>query len=229
MFNHVFMPEIKRPFVKQLDTKKGHYYQTESGKVYPSITTVQHAIPNPGIEAWKAREPNWKQISESSMAVGTALHNIAEDYLNNAKQRLDPNTGNNFEKNPWELFETALKPILDDHVNNIHATEAKLYSDELEIAGTVDCVAEYDGVLSIIDFKNSRKPKTPSNMKQSGYYEQCAAYKEMWRFCTKMDIKQAVVIVCSWDNKGRAHTVNTDDYINSLWDTLIRYEAMKPL
>lgn len=225
MFTHIPMPEIRRPFVEQLPTEKGHYYKTESGMVYPSITTVQHSFPNPGIEAWKAREPNWEKISKSSMDVGTAMHEIAEDYLNNRPSKIY--YIDEFEKSPVELFETALKPHLDKHVNNIRATETKLYSDELRLAGTVDCVAEYDGIVSIIDFKNSRKPKTPSNLKQSGYYEQTAAYKKMWQFCTNMDVKQAVVLVVSWDNKCRPFIINPDDYLSSLWDTLIKYETLK--
>lgn len=228
MFTHISMPEIRRPFVEQLPTEKGHYYKTESGMIYPSITTVQHSFPNPGIEAWKAREPNWQQISENSIKVGTALHEIAEEYLNNKPHpivgRYKPE---DFEKNPIELFVEALGPHLNEHVNNVYATETKLYSDELRLAGTVDCVAEYDGVVSIIDFKNSRKPKTPSNLKQSGYYEQTAAYKKMWQFCTKMDVKQAVVLVVSWDNKCRPFIINPDDYLSSLWDTLIKYETLK--
>lgn len=227
MFTHVTMPDIIRPFVKQVEGVKGHYYQVDDGDIYPSITTVQHSFPNPGIESWKRREPNWEAISNSSMEVGTALHEIAEYDLNNKKH--DGFGEKVFEKDPFELFNEALKPHLDEHVNNIYATETKLYSKTLQLAGTVDCVAEYDGVLSVIDFKNSRRPKTPSNLRDSGYYEQATAYAEMWKFCTEIEVKQAVILVCSWDNKCRAFKVNPKDYINSLWDILIRYEATKDL
>lgn len=224
MFTHI-KHEITRPFVKMLDTENGHYYETENGKIYPSITTIIHAFPNPGIERWKATTPNWKEIGDNSMAVGTKLHELAENYLNNTTS--SPYMDNSFEKNPTELFE-ILKPHLDEHINNIHATETKLYSDVLELAGTVDLVAEYDGELSIIDFKNSRKPKTPSYMKQSKYYEQCAAYSQMWKQCTGTDVKQVVILVVSWDNKVRPFKVNVDEYMSSLWDMIIKFEYIKP-
>lgn len=224
VFNHI-KHEITRPFVKMLDTKEGHYYETESGKVYPSITTVLHSFPNPGIERWKQNTPNWEQIGNNSMAVGTALHTLAEGYLNNLS--LNAQDFSNLEKDPMELFE-SLKPHLDEHINNIHATETKIYSDILELAGTVDLIAEYDGELSIIDFKNSRKPKLPSYVKQAKYFEQGAAYSQMWKECTGMDIKQIVIIVASWDNKIRAFKTTVDEHLSSLWDILIKYEYIKP-
>ena len=224
MFTHI-KHEITRPFVKMLDTEKGHYYETDKGKIYPSITTMIHAFPNPGIERWKSNTPNHEEIGKSSMAVGTKLHELAENYLNNVTP--SPYLDNTFEKNPTELFE-VLKPHLDEHINNIHATETKLYSDSLELAGTVDLVAEYDGELSIIDFKNSRKPKTPSYMKQSKYYEQGSAYSQMWKECTEMNVKQVVILVVSWDNKVRPFKVNVDEYMSSLWDMIIKFEYIKP-
>lgn len=225
MFTHIPMPEIKRPFVRQLDRTDGHYYETDDGKIYPSVTTIQKSIPKPGLDYWKANTPNWEQISKNSTDVGTALHKLAEEYLNNRPQ---PALGDHeFEKDPVELFVNALKPHLDDHIDNIYATEAKMYSHELQLAGTVDCIAEYDGMVSIIDFKNSRKPKMPSHIKSSGYYEQMTAYREMWKFCTKHHVEQAVVLVVSWDNKVRPFKVNPDDYLSSLWDQLITYELSK--
>lgn len=222
MFTHINTPIVKRPFVEQMHSAKGHFYKTENGDIYPSITTVQHAFPNPGIDAWKQREPNWQQISKSSTDVGTALHSLAEDYLNNVITYEE----GIYEKNPNELFQEALKPHLDEHVNNIYGTETKLYSDKLRLAGTVDCVAEYNGVLSVIDFKNSRKTKTPSNMRDSGYFEQATAYSLMWEFCLKQKVEQAVILVCSWDNKCRAFEIKIEDYFDRLMKKLCQYEIL---
>ena len=49
-----------------------------------------------------------------------------------------------------------------DRINNIYLQEAALYSDQLEVAGRVDCIAEFDEVLSIIDFKTAAEPKKDS-------------------------------------------------------------------
>ena len=82
----------------------------------------------------------------------------------------------------------------------------------MELAGTVDCIAEYDGVVSIIDFKNSRKPKSKSECAKKDYFVQLCAYGKMWEFCTGQHIKCGVILVVSWDGKVKAHKVQLDDY-----------------
>ncbi|NIT99623.1 MAG: exonuclease [Nitrosopumilaceae archaeon] len=221
MFKHKHH-KVTRPFVEMLDTETGHYYKTKSGDIYPSITTMLHSFPNPGIDVWKARTPTWKKISESSMKVGTALHKLIEDYLGNKElTNYDPK---DFEKDPYELFNVA-KPELDK-LDNIHALEMKLYSDELKLAGTVDCVAEIDGVPHIIDFKNSRKPKYPKYVKDSGYYLQGCAYSQMWHECIGDQIDDMAIFVVSWDNKVRVFKEKVNNHVNELWDTLIKYELL---
>jgi|SRR3990167_6051220 len=238
MFNHI-KHDIVRPFAKEEHTADGHYYRTDKGELYPSITTLFKLLDN------KDWYPHWvnsvarkmnisyeeaeiecKKIGEGSMKVGTALHLLAELYLNNADPCLDK--PDEFDKDPNELFKT-LKEHLDEHVNNIHGTECKLYSDEMKLAGTVDLVAEYDGVLSIIDFKNSRKPKMPSDILKSHYYEQICAYGEMWKFCTNQKIEQGVILVISWDGKVRPFKIKLDDYLSQLWDILLKYRTTDTL
>lgn len=221
MFNHVKLDIPERPFVKMLDRNDGHYYETNDGKIYPSITTVLSINTKEGIDIWRSKvgRKEADRISKSSMEVGTKMHELIENYLSNKQLSMFDDSA--YEKSPLELFE-VVKPMLDEKIDNIHAIETKLYSDELELAGTVDCIAEFDGVLSIIDFKNSRKPKTPSRVKN--YYQQGAAYSTMWKECMNMDIEQVVIIVASWDNKVRAFTANVNDHKSALWNTLLKYE-----
>lgn len=236
-FNHKKLDKKKRPFVKMLDTEKGHYYQTENGEVYPSITTVKDLIdPKEWYPFWIAKimrdnpEMNEKdarieakRIGKASMDVGTALHKLAEDYMNNEKnpEKID---GNSFEKNPNELF-IPLKKFLDEHVNNIYATESKMFHKELQIAGTVDWVAELDGVLTVGDFKNSRKPKMPSEILKSGYYSQATAYALMFQECYGIKVEQIAIVVISWDGKVRVFKSKIYDHYESLLDMLIKYES----
>src|SRR5690349_16190644 len=171
LFTHIPHPEVKRPFVKMLDRSDCHFYQTESGAIYPSITTVIKTFSKTGIDIWRNKIgwENADRISKESTDVGTMLHEMIEHFLNNKyNYNVVPSSEvkHTFAIAPWDLF-SAMKPALAD-INNIHATEMKLFSDEMGLAGTVDCVAEYEGVLSIIDFKNSRKPKTKSKVKNYG-------------------------------------------------------------
>ena len=236
MFKHI-NHTIERPFVKTAHDETGHYYITPDGKKYPSITTIFKLLDDMSwYEHWvnsimkkldmtkKEAEVECKRIGNESMEVGTELHKMAEGYLNNSY----PVTFGRYEVDINMLFE-SLKEHLDSHVNNIHGTESELYSDELELAGTVDCIAEYDGVLSVIDFKNSRKPKTNSECKKKNYYTQITAYAKMWEFCTGQKIDQGVILVISWDGKVKPFIVKIDDHEEELWNKLIEIEQYKAL
>lgn len=218
LFNHIPHEQIKRPFVEMLPRTDGHYYKTESGSIYPSITTVIKMFTKSGIDAWRNKIgwENADRISKESTDVGTELHSMIEQFLNNKEPKCTFYGESMLVDN---LF-TSIKPALAD-INNIHVTEMKLYSDELGLAGTVDCVAEYDGVLSIIDFKNSRKPKTKSRVKNYGI--QCAAYATMWRECIGHDIKQGVVIIANWDYTTSIFKFKINDYMKDLWTMLVSY------
>ena len=89
------------------------------------------------------------------------------------------------------LFKIA-KPDLNN-IDNIHGLEKPLYSEYLGIAGTVDCIAEYNNELAIIDFKTSKKPKKREWIE--GYFVQCAAYACMLYELTGLTVKKFVIIM----------------------------------
>jgi len=86
-----------------------------------------------------------------------------------------------------------MRQELDEKVNNIHCLESKLYSHNLKLAGTVDCIAEYKGVLSVIDFKTSIRLKKKENI--SGYFMQGAAYAQMFNEMADSNIEQIVILI----------------------------------
>lgn len=242
MFNHI-EHEIKRNFVRAEHTEDGHFYRTEKGKLYPSVTTIFKALDNgdwkpfwvssvarkEGITEAEA-ELRCEEISKNSLEMGNRLHELAEEYVNNPKYvALGSDVEDHIENiDPVDLFE-PLRKHLDEHVDNVHGVEIQLYSDEMEIAGTSDLVAEYDGVLSIIDYKNSRKPKTKSECKKKKYFEQITAYANMWEACTGEKIEQGIILVVSWDGKVKPFKVKIDEHQTDLWKYLIMYEQKKAL
>ena len=131
----------------------GRYYTTPEGNRYTSVTTCTSYYVRTKLDAWKKKvgieEAN--RISKEAANTGTILHEMCEKYLNNT----DPYNISNYTTK--SLFNTA-KPALNN-ISNIKLLEANLYSDKLQLAGSVDCVADYNGVLSIIDFKTSKAPK----------------------------------------------------------------------
>ena len=166
-------------------------YLTPDGKHYPSVTTVigSNAKKQAGLARWRARVGKEKAaaISSRSAARGTKYHSIVEDYFNN---KLDIDEYKKYPL-PTIMFHNS-KHVLD-RINNIYLQEGALYSNHLEIAGRVDCIAEFDGELSIIDFKTSAEPKKETYMYD--YFLQETAYACCLQELYSLTVKQLVTIV----------------------------------
>ena len=174
---------------KMVDGKR--LYSTPDGNFYPSITTIigNNAKKQAGLAKWRARVGKEKAaaISTRSATRGTNFHSIVEDYLNK-----DLNIEEYKESPlPVVMFEQTKKTL--DRISNIYLQEAALYSDNLEVAGRVDCIADFDGVLSIIDFKTSAEPKREAYLYD--YFVQETAYACCLQELYGMTVKQLVTIV----------------------------------
>ena len=174
---------------KMVDGKR--VYATPNGEYYPSITTVisSNAKKQAGLAKWRARVGKEKAaaISSRSASRGTKFHSITEDYLNNEldieKYKDSPL--------PVVMFEQTKKTF--DRIGNIYLQEAFLYSRHLEVAGRVDLVAEFDGELSIIDFKTSAEPKREAYLYD--YFVQETAYACCFQELYSLTVKKLVTIV----------------------------------
>ena len=188
LFNHVGLDPIEMS-AEMVDGKR--VYLTPEGYKFPSVTTVisNNKEKMKGIAKWRARigEEKANAISARSTGRGTKYHSIAEDYFNN---NLDLKKYSKFPL-PVLMFQHS-RPVLD-RINNIYLQEAALYSKHLEIAGRVDCIAEFDGVLSIIDFKTAEEPKREEYLYD--YFVQETAYACMLQENYGLSVKQLVTIV----------------------------------
>lgn len=130
------------PVVKRIDGGIHRLYETPNGDLYPSVTSVLGCIPNPGIEQWKKRvgEAEAKRVSKKATDRGTRIHTLAENYFLGKPLEIDM-----FDHDMWK----SLQPVMDK-IDNIHALEGMMYSDRLRVAGTVDCIGEFDGELSVL-------------------------------------------------------------------------------
>ena len=178
--------DFEIPEIKVIDGKR--FYVTPDGNSYPSITTVLSLQDKPGIDKWKIQvgEKEAKRISKEPMRIGTAVHQMAEFYLSNYIIKLKDE-----DKKIVDTF-NRLRFLLGN-INNIVGLEIPLFSDLLRVAGTCDCIAEYNGQLSVIDFKTSRKPKKEEWI--DDYYMQTFAYKLMFEEMTGIEIQQIVILV----------------------------------
>ena len=216
MFNHV--PVELQPITAT--NKDGvRLYETPEGNKYPSITTVLSVRNKQGLMEWRKRVGNEvaNHISRTAAARGTKVHHMCEDYLNNMHYNF-PSKWKEHRKNflPYCLF-TQLKSVLGN-IDNIYAQEAGLYSDKYKVAGRVDCIAEYKGTLSIIDFKTSTKEK--NDEWNENYYIQGSAYAEMFEERTGINISQVVILVVTEDGTVQEFIKNKQEYLNRLSETI---------
>jgi len=182
--------DFECPTIQIIDGKR--FYVTPDDNAYPSITTILSLQDKPGLKKWRedVGEKEAKRISQESMRIGTAVHQMCEIYLNNFVVKLDKS-----EKVIRDTFNRMR--FLLGNIDNIVGTEITLYSDLLRVAGTTDCIAEYNGVPSVIDFKTSRKPKKEEWI--DDYYMQTFAYKLMFEEMTGVEIKQVVILIACVD------------------------------
>ena len=194
----------------------GRTYIDPDGNRYPSITTVLSILNEEAIAAWRKRvgDDEANKIGHRAASRGTQVHNIIEKYLLNEDitdflPHVRQSLGN-------------LRPILDRSIGRIFGLEAPLYSRYLGLAGRVDCVAEWEGVPSIIDFKTSRRPK--KHDKIPNYFAQMAGYAVMWEERTGMPITNTVIVMDVDDHEPIIFHEHRDNHIQLLIDTKKEYD-----
>ena len=164
--------------------------------------------------------PGNRSRSQRAIDRGNTIHDAIENYLGNVEDALEVD---NLE---FRGLLKIMKPFLDK-INNIHALEVPLYSHTLEMAGRVDCVAEYEGVLSIIDFKGSDKIKKEEWIES--YFLQATVYSIMWEERTSMPITQLVTIIAVDHEEPQVFVEHRDNWDKKLIETINLYKARQNL
>jgi len=203
------------------------FYKTPEGLLYPSVTTITSQHGKDKILEWRKRvgEEEANRISTKASNRGTKVHKICENYLNNEEDYARTNPAHIHKTMPDSIaMFKSLQPLLDEHVNNIHALEIPLYSHHLKVAGRVDCIAEYDGKLSIIDFKTSGKLKEESWIK--GYFMQCSAYAVMYEERTGIPVSQIVIMIAVDSEHPQVFIKKRNDYIKDFISYREAYDAV---
>lgn len=208
MFTHLNTPILEE--LNATTTNEGRKYRRENGIEYPSVTTVVGHEKKKFFAEWRKNNP---QESIRVLKRGNSVHKLIEDYLNN--EEIENATG---------LF-LQIKPLLDEHIDNIVAQEVPLYSDLLRLAGRVDCIAEYDGRLSVIDFKGSTREKRKSDINE--YFMQATAYSIMWKELTGQTIDQIVILISTEEGSTQTFIENPINYVQLLKRTIDKYYEEK--
>ena len=183
MFNHV---DLDLPSLDRETIDGVRYYDIPGESKLVSITSITSWINREIFRSWRARVGNEQadKVTKAATSRGTDMHTLTENYLLNEElPTVQPLS---------EFLFKQSKPQLD-LIDNIHAIEKPLYSLKLGVAGTVDCIAEYEGELAVIDFKSSKKPKPRKWIDH--YFVQCAAYACMLYEMKEIPVKKFVIIM----------------------------------
>ena len=200
------------------ENKNGkRHYVTPSGELYPSITTVLSELNKAAISAWRKRvgETEANKISGKASRRGTRLHSVCENYIQNKEKFLNGET-----PHIVELFKT-IEPFFEK-IDNVHGVELALYSDHYELAGRTDLVAEFDGVLSIIDYKTSNKIKKKEWCES--YFAQCSFYANAYRERTGIKVPQVVIIIAVENEQPQLFVEKVEDWEHIIWKAKELYE-----
>lgn len=219
MFNRI---SINLPKVVAVSTPHGRFYETPDGNMYPSVTTLMSYKAKEGIAEWRAAvgEEEANKISNQAATRGTKIHDLCEKVLLN--ENINTSNLSLLDKQMWDRFRPQL-----NNIDNIHAIEDPLFSNHLRLAGRVDCIAEWEGKLSVIDFKTSRKNKKKEWI--DGYFMQCTAYAIMFEEMTSIPVSQIVVLVAVEDEYPQVFVEKRDNYAHQLLDLRLEYERHRKL
>lgn len=210
-FNHKF---IELPSeIKEVEVDGKRFYSTPGG-VFPSVTTVTGFEKQQFFAEWRKKNP------EESLRVtsrGTKFHSLIEKYLKNEPIDLEEVMPGN-----RALF-VLLKPELDK-IDNILALETPLWSSTVGLAGRTDCIAEYDGKLSIIDFKASSKEKRKQDI--DNYFTQATAYSLMFQERTGIIIDNFAILIACEDGLRQVFEGNPIKHVKELHKIIKKYRQV---
>ena len=215
-FNFIDIDKSVLPTAKGKRQGKYRFYNI-NGTNYPSVTSVLGVRKKVELQQWRDKigenVANWEMGRAARR--GTATHNLIENYIKGEALT---------EKSvlPLGLFK-LMKPYIDQ-INNIHCLETILYSSKYKLAGQVDCIAEYNGNLSVIDFKTANKERKEEWI--DNYFLQCTAYALMYEELYKKTIDKIVVIIGGEDGSVASYVKEKKDYIKKLENVLEDFYKM---
>lgn len=210
------LPKIKRV---QVDGKR--HYQLADGECvpYPSVTTILSGCKKAkkALHEWRKRvgAETANKISRQATERGTSVHQLIEDYCQNKEStgKIMPNAADMFSR---------LRNVANESIDNIKLVEGLMYSEYLRAAGTVDMVAEFNGKLSVIDWKTSNRRKTRSRC--YNYFKQEAAYAVMYEEMTGQPITQLVTVVTDQEGGSQVFIEHRDEWIGEFLELRDQYE-----
>ena len=214
-FEH--LPPEKLPQIKQINVNGKRHYETPSGTCI-SITTLLSSQTPEGILEWRKSvgEDVANYVMRTATSRGNRVHDMIESYLYNKPMG---NLTTDYGVLAAGLF-NLMVPILD-RIDNVRVLEKGIYSERLGIAGRTDCIAEFDGKLSTIDFKTASKQRDEIN---ENYLIQATFYSLAWEELTGQKIDQIAIITGTEDGYASVKVDTPTKYVKRLEDIVEEYK-----
>ena len=213
MFNFVDVALDNHVEVEAVDRDGTRFYPIPGAdKYYPSVTSITSFKNAQFFQKWRSRigETEANRITARATQRGTAFHALSEEYFKG-----ELNIDKYLENNPLSvrMFQSAKSTL--NRIDNIHCLETFLYSHYLGLAGRVDCIAEFDGELAVIDFKTSTKEKKENWIEH--YFVQETAYAAMFLERSGLEVKKIVTLIATEDSTIQVfEKYNLDDDLQLL-------------
>lgn len=214
------------PLTREDGGPNGRVYVDPHGNKLPSVTTILDKTKSEetkkALEAWQRRMGKKKaeEIKNEAAFRGTLMHSYLEKHL----KGLNPQPGTNYyHKHSYKMADIILASYLRPFLDEFWALESALYYPEL-YAGTTDMIGVYQGIPSIIDFKQTNKPKTDARIED--YKVQLAAYMSAHNKIHGTNITQGVILMCSKDLEPQSWIIKGADMeaaTNQWWDRVAQY------
>lgn len=198
------------------EKESGRFYVLNNGKKLPSVTTVTGWRKSAFFEKWRRENP--KEAKRVTVR-GNKIHSVIEDYVNNKEinvKDLPPVEA--------QLFLQMKEEV--DNIDNVRGTEICLASEMIGLAGRADCIAEYNGKLSVIDFKGSTRKKYRNSIEN--YFLQATAYSLMWQEMTEEKIDNIAIIIGCESGETQVFEDSPVNWVRSLRKTIEDYMKHNP-
>jgi len=216
-FQHEFVTLDEN--IESVESGSGRRYSTPDG-IFPSVTTVTGWKKRAFFAKWRRENP---EESKRVLSRGTKLHSLIETYLlNNLTPTAITESEGTTER---DLFVSMQQEI--DRIGTIYAIEVPLWSKKVGLAGRTDCIGEFDGVPSVIDFKSSNYPKSEDAIQD--YFMQATAYALMWQDRTGQELRNIAILIGVEDGGCQVFTADPRDYVPDLVEAIQTYRAEQPV
>lgn len=203
--------QLNLPALQVVEGEEGRTYLTPSGRKLPSVTTVTGFEGKDGFDIWRRKNP---REAQRVVDRGNKIHSMMEHLLKNEEVELT-------EDIQIDSLFTMLKNHCENHIDNVHALETQMWSESIGLAGRADCICDYDGKLSVVDFKGSNKEKTESGIKN--YFQQATAYALMYQEITGKKVEQIVVLAACETGVLQEFKKKPIDYVDGLLNAIKLY------